>query len=266
MKKVDVKVEHQETERVKSSSKMSIFTSKFLFYIFLMLLDLIFAIYCQKSFIFLRVKSKSEVSLRVSSCSYTAEVDLHPSCDKRRRIKLTLNPPWRRNPPRPPSGSQRDGVQRASSFLALQRVGATAGEAGKEKVAMEKTSEMFLGGEWSSTSVTRSGFLPRPRKGSSSPGVRVGCRWQKDRERQRERGRGRVWGGETIRLFPPHFASTLAVKIVMVMKWIFAGQQIVTERCFFDLKAGGVRAANDEDKGQTLNIKLDKVEFDLCSV
>lgn len=76
MKKVDIKVEHQETERVKSSSKMSIFTSKFLFYIFLMLLDLIFAIYCQKSFIFLRVKSKSEVSLCVSSCSYTAEVDL----------------------------------------------------------------------------------------------------------------------------------------------------------------------------------------------
>lgn len=217
-------------------------------------------------FLFLRVKSKSEVSLRVSSCSYTAEVDLHPSCDKRRRIKLTLNPPWRRNPPRPPSGSQRDGVQRASSFLTLQRVGATAGEAGKEKVVMEKTSEMFLGGEWSSTSVTRSGFLPRPRKGSSSPGVRVGCRWQKDRERQRERGRGRVWGGETIRLFPPHFASTLAVKIVMVMKWIFAGQQIVTERCFFDLKAGGVRAANDGDKGQTINIKLDKVEFDLCSI
>lgn len=51
------------------------------------------------------------------------------------------------------------------------------------------------------------------------------------------------------------------------MKWIFAGQQIVTERCFFDLKAGGVRAANDGDdgdKGQTLNIKLDKV--DLCSI
>lgn len=50
------------------------------------------------------------------------------------------------------------------------------------------------------------------------------------------------------------------------MKWIFAGQQIVTERCFFDLKAGGVRAANDDDKGQTINIKLDKVEFDLCSI
>lgn len=76
MKKVDVKVEHQETEREKSSSKMSIFTSKFLFYIFLMQLDLISAIYCQFFFIFLRVKSKSEVSLCVSSCSYTAEVDL----------------------------------------------------------------------------------------------------------------------------------------------------------------------------------------------
>lgn len=75
-----------------------------------------------------------------------------------------------------------------------------------------------------------------------------------------------MWGGETIRLFPPHFASTLAVKIVMVMKWIFAGQQIVTVRCFFDLKAGGGRAANDGDKGQTINIKLDKVEFDLCSI
>lgn len=76
MKKVDVKVEHQETEREKSSSKMSIFTSKFLFYIFLMQLDLISAIYCQFFFIFLRVKYKSEVTLRVSSCSYTAEVDL----------------------------------------------------------------------------------------------------------------------------------------------------------------------------------------------
>lgn len=76
MKKVDIKVEHQETEREKSSSKMSIFTSKFLFYIFLMQLDLISAIYCQFFFIFLRVKYKSEVTLRVSSCSYTAEVDL----------------------------------------------------------------------------------------------------------------------------------------------------------------------------------------------
>ena len=184
-----------------------------------MVLDVISTIYCQKYFIFLGVKTKSEVTPGVSSCSYVTEVDQLRSCDKRRRIKLTLNPPWRRNPPRPPSGSQRDDVRRASSFLALHRVGAMGGET--ERVAMETRSEMFLRGEWSSTSVTRSGFLPRPRKGSSSPGVRVGCRWQKAREKQRERGRGREQGGETIRLFPPHFASTLAVKIVMVMKWIF---------------------------------------------
>lgn len=37
-------------------------------------------------------------------------------------------------------------------------------------------------------------------------------------DKKRERERESVEGGETIRLFPPHSASTLAVKIVMVMK------------------------------------------------
>lgn len=52
-----------------------------------------------------------------------------------------------------------------------------------------------------------------PEKGHRHPG----SEWAAN-DKKRERERESVEGGETIRLFPPHSASTLAVKIVMVMK------------------------------------------------
>lgn len=52
-----------------------------------------------------------------------------------------------------------------------------------------------------------------PGKGHRHPG----SEWAAN-DKKRERERESVEGGETIRLFPPHSASTLAVKIVMVMK------------------------------------------------
>lgn len=98
------------------------------------------------------------------------------------------------------------------------------------------------GGEWSSAKLPALDLCRAPGKGHHHH-PHPGSEWavnDKKIERERERGR-ECRGGETIRLFPPHFASTLAVKIVMVMKWIFCW---TAQRCFCDRRCRSRTAAD----------------------